>query len=110
MGSQSSKKNVVTDSMTEDDSGSYNLINIHAPTANLGFSLVLGLVVVVGLYRVYKCFRRAKWCWPGGGESKERGRPVVPPSATIDMMGFHGQAAPKQLAVYRGGDAKNAFW
>ena len=48
MGSQSSKKNVVTD-MTEHDSESYNLINIHAPTANLGFSLVLGLVVVVGL-------------------------------------------------------------
>ena len=34
----------------------------------------------------------------------------MPPSATIDMTGFHGQAAPKQLAVYRGGDARNALW
>ena len=95
MGSQTSKKNVVTDNMTEDDSESYNLINIHAPTANLGFSLALGLVVAVGLYRFYKCFLRAKWCRPGGGAGKGRERPVVPPSATIDKTGFHGQAIPK---------------
>ena len=85
-------------------------INIHAPTANLGFSLVLGLLVVVCLYRVYKCFWPAKWCRLGGGEGKERDRLVVPPSTTIDMAGFHGQVAPKQLAVYRDWDAKNAFW
>ena len=36
MGAQTSKKNIVTDSMTEDDSESYNLINIHTPTANIG--------------------------------------------------------------------------
>ena len=53
-----SKRNIVTDSMTEENSESYNLINVHAPTANLGFSLVLGLVVIVGLYRLYKCFLR----------------------------------------------------
>ena len=96
--------------MTEDDTESYNLINVHAPTANLGFSLVLGLVAMVGLCRLYKCFRRSKWSMPGGGEGKERERPVVPSCATIDMTGFHGQAAPKQLSVYRGGDARNAFW
>ena len=63
----------------------------------------------MGLYRVYKCFWQTKWCRPGGGEGKERERPVVPTSATIDMTGFHGQAALKQLEVYKGGDAKNAF-
>ena len=52
MGSQTSKKNIVTDSMTEDDSESYNLVNIHAPTANLGISIVFGLVVAIGLYRL----------------------------------------------------------
>ena len=94
MGSQSSKKNIVTDSMTEDDSESDNFINVHAPTTNLGFSLVLGLVVIVGLYRLYKSFRRSKWCRPGGSEVKERERPIVPRITTIHMTGFHGQAAP----------------
>ena len=53
MGSQTSKKNIVTDDMTEDDSESYNLVNIHAPTANLGISILCGLVVALGLDRLY---------------------------------------------------------
>ena len=61
-----SKNNIVTDSTTEDDSESYNFFNIHAPTANLGFSIVLGLVVAMGLYMLYRHFLQAKWCKPGG--------------------------------------------
>ena len=45
-------------------------------------------------------------CKPGGAAGKERGRSVPPLTATIDMMGFHGQVMPKQMVVYRGGDAK----
>ena len=60
MGSQASNKNIVADTMSEDDSESYNYINIHAPTANLGISIIFGLVVAVGLYRLYQYFLRAK--------------------------------------------------
>ena len=52
MGSKTSKRNIVTDNMMEDDFESYNLVNIHAPTAGLGFSLVFGLVVAICLYRL----------------------------------------------------------
>ena len=110
MGSQTSKKNIVTDNMTEDDSESYNLVNIHAPTANLGFSIVVGLVLAMGLYRLYRYFLRAKWCQPGGGRGKEKGRQRPPPTASIDLTGQVGQAMPDQMAVYGGGDARNAYW
>ena len=80
MGSQTSKKNIVADSMTEDDSESYNLVNIHAPTANLGISIIFGFVVAVGLYRLYSYFLRAKWCRPGeerGGGSRSSQPPPL---------------------------------
>ena len=96
--------------MTEDDSESYNLVNIHAPTANLEISIVFGLVVAIGLYRLYGCFLWARWCKPGGGRNKGRRRPVPPSTASIDMTGYDGQGMPKQMAVYGGGDAKNAYW
>ena len=47
MGAKSSKKNIVTDTMVEDDSESYNLINIHTPTANIGITVFCCLVGVV---------------------------------------------------------------
>ena len=53
MGSESSKRNIVVDKVSEDDSDSYNLIKIHAPTANLGVIIFCGLVGVVGFYRLY---------------------------------------------------------
>ena len=112
MGAKSSKKNIVTDSMVEDDSESYNLVNIHAPTANLGFSIVGGLVLAMGLYKLYRYFMRGTWCKPRGGSSgKKKGTAHHPPLTTsVDLTGQAGQAYPVQMAVYGGGDARNAYW
>ena len=108
MGSQTSKRNIVADSLTEDDSESYNLVNIQAPTANLGISIIFGLVVAVGLYRLYRYFLRVKWCRPGG--EKERKILIQPATASVDMTGHVGHAIPDQRAVvFGGGDARNAF-
>ena len=104
MGSQTSKKNIVADTMTEDDS-----VNIHAPTANLGISITFGLVVAVGLYRLYQYFLRVKWCRPGGG-AKEQRMPVQPATTSVDMSGHVGHAMPDQRAAVFEGDARNAFW
>ena len=46
MGSVSSKHNIVADKVSEDDSESYSLIDIHAPTANLSVMIIFGLVGV----------------------------------------------------------------
>ena len=80
--------------MTEDDSESYNLVNIHAPTANLGFSIVVGLVLAMGLYRLYRYFLRAKWGRLGRDIDKERRGPVPPPTALVDgdSGGSEGEA------------------
>ena len=51
MGAKSSKKDIVADTMVEDDSESYNLINIHTPTARMGISVLcvlVGLCVCIG--------------------------------------------------------------
>ena len=41
----------------------------------------------------------------------EKGRPTPPPSASVDMTYSQGQVTPpKQMAVYGGGDTKNAYW
>ena len=53
MGAKSSKKNIVADTMVEDDSESYNLINIHTPTASIGLTVFVCLVGVVCLFRLY---------------------------------------------------------
>ena len=110
MGSKSSKKNLVTDNMVEDDSESYNLVNIHAPTANLGFSIVGGLVLAMGMYKLYRYFLRATWCKPRGGSGKEKGTRRPPHTTAVDLTGQAGQAYPVQMAVYGGGDARNAYW
>jgi len=67
MGASTSKKNIVADSMVEDDSESYNLINIHAPTAGIGISIVCCLGLVVCLYRLYRYVMRAKCVRPVAG-------------------------------------------
>ena len=73
--------------------------------------MVLGLVVAICLYWLYKFLLRAKWCKPGGGGGMEKGRPTPPPSASVDMTYSQGQVtSPKQMAVYGGGDARNAYW
>ena len=90
MGSQTCKKIIVADTMTKDDWESYNLVNIHAPTANIGISIIFGLVVAVGLYRLYQYFLRANWCRPGGG-AKERRITVQPATTSVDMSERGGQ-------------------
>ena len=77
MGSQTSKKNIVADSRTEDDSESYYLVNIHAPTVNLGISIVFGLVVAVGLYRLYNYFRTRKVVQAWGSKGAEDPGPAI---------------------------------
>ena len=109
MGSQTSKRNIVADSLTKDDSESYNLVNIHAPTANIGISIICGLVGAVGLYRLYRYCLRATWCRPGG--QKERKISVQPTTASVDMTGHVGHAVPDQRTVmFGGGDARSPFW
>ena len=51
--------------MNEYDSELYNLVNIHTPTANLGSSIVCGLVLTLGLYKLYNYFIRMETCRPG---------------------------------------------
>ena len=109
MGSKSSKRNIVADKVTEDDSDSYNFINIHAPTTNLGIVIICGLVGVVGFYRLYRYGLRATWCRPGG--QKERRAPVQSPTASVDMSGHAGHARPDLgTVVVGGGDGRNPFW
>ena len=109
MGSESSKRNIVADKVSEDDSESYNLINIHAPTANLGVIIICGLVGVVGFYRLYRYGLRATWCRPGG--QKERRAPVQSSTASVDMSGHAGHARPDLgTVVVGGGDGRNPFW
>ena len=64
MGSASSKRNIVADKFSEDDLASYNLINIHAPTANLGVMVICGLVGVLGI--VIYCFTYTACQWSSG--------------------------------------------
>ena len=121
MGPNLSKKNIVADSMVEDDSESYNLVNIHAPTANLGFSIVGGLVLAMGLYKLYRYFMRGTWCKSRGGSGGEtKGTAHHPPPLTtsvdltgnagLDLWNQAGQVYPIPRAVYGGGDARNAYW
>ena len=109
MGPNLSKKNIVADSMVEDDSESYNLVNIHAPTANLGFSIVGGLVLAMGLYKLYRYFMRGTWCKPRGGSSgKKKGTAHRPPLTTsVDLTGQAGQAYPLTLAPPAAEESRN---
>ena len=108
MGSESSKRNIIADKVAEDESESYNLINIHGPTAKLGIVIICGLVGVVEFYRLYRYGMRATWCGPGG--QKERKVPVQLSTALVDMTGHVGQARPDQrTVVIGGGDARNPF-
>ena len=46
--------------------------------------------------------------WGRQGQGEEETGP--PSTASIDMTGYDGQVMPKQMAVYGGEDAKNAYW
>ena len=108
MGAKSSKKNIVADTMVEDDSESYNLINIHTPTAGMGISILCVLVGVVCVYRLYRCMVRAD-CRPSKTGARGRRFPVLPDTA-VDMVNHIGHAMPTQGVVVRGGDARNSYW
>ena len=109
MGASSSKKNIVADSMTEDDSESYNLINIHAPTASIGISIVCCLGLVVCLYRLYRYVMRAKCVRPVAG-ARGRRFPALPATTAVDMSSHTGHFMPGQGTAMFGGDARNSYW
>ena len=109
MGAKSSKKNIVADTMVEDDSESYNLINIHTPTANIGITVFCCLVGVVCLFRLYQYMVRARCGRPKAG-ARGRRLPVRRDTATVDMDSHIGHAMPAQGMAVFGGDARNAFW
>ena len=109
MGSLTSKRNIVADKVSEDDSENYNLINIHAPTANLGVMIIFGLVGMLGVYKLYRCGLRAAWCRPGA--RKEMKQPAQSYSTSVDMTDHTGHARPNPgTVVFRGGDSKDLFW
>ena len=53
MGNSRSSEVIATDTMSEDKSESFNVVNIHAPTAGIGLSLVLGFTFVFQAYKAY---------------------------------------------------------
>ena len=83
MGAKTSK-NIVSDTMTEDDSQSYNLINIHTPTANIGITVFFCLVGVVFLVRLYMYVVRARCARPKTGAGGRR-LPIRHDTAAVDM-------------------------
>ena len=109
MGASTSKKNIVADSMVEDDSESYNLINIHAPTAGIGISIVCCLGLVVCLYRLYRYVMRAKCVRPVAG-ARGRRFPALPATTAVDMSSHTGHFMPEQGMAMFGGDARNSYW
>ena len=110
MGAKTSK-NIVSDTMTEDDSQSYNLINVHTPTANMGVTVFFCLVGVVLLVRLYMYVTRGAWCTrPKAGPGGRR-LPTRRDTAAVDMDCHTGHAMPTQgVAVLQGADAKNSYW
>ena len=95
MGTSSSKENVVTENMVQDESESFNEVNIHSPTANLGFSIAFGLVAVCVGYKVYK--RLMYRCSSGGRKARAKAaEPQEPDQQTctsVDMLGLSMQTA-----------------
>ena len=108
---KSSKKNVVADTMVEDDSESYNLINIHTPTANIGLTVFFCLVGVVCLFRLYAYMRRSRCARPKA-EAGAGGRrhPAQRDTAALDMDSHAGHTLPGQGVPVFGGEARNAYW
>ena len=109
MGAKSSKKNIVADTMVEDDSESYNLINIHTPTANIGITVFCVVIGVVCLFRVYRWMARAKCGRSRVGERRRR-LPVRLDTPTVDMDSHIRHAMPAQGMAVFGGDARNSYW
>ena len=108
MGAKTSK-NIVSDTMTEDDSQSYNLINIHTLTAKIGITVFFCLVGVVLMVRLYMYVVRARCARPKTGAGGRR-LPVRRDTATVDMDSHIGHAMPAQAVALLGGDARNSYW
>ena len=109
MGAQSSKKNVVADTMVEDDSQSYNLINIHTPTASIGITVFFCLVGVVCLFRLYSYVVRTRCARAKTGAGGMR-LPARRDTATVDMDSHIGHGMPAKGMAVLGGDARNSYW
>ena len=67
---------------------SFNEVNIHSPTANLGLSIAFGLVVVYVGYKMYRHF--LYWCSSYGREAKAKREPALQQSTSVDMIGRQG--------------------
>ena len=106
---KSSKKNIVADTMVEDDSESYNLINIHTPTANIGLTVFICLVGVVCLFRLYTYMRRSRCARAKAGAGGRR-PPAQRDTATVDMDSHTGHTLPAQGVPVFGGEARSAYW
>ena len=95
--------------MIEDDSESYNLINIHTPTANIGITVFCCLVGVVCLFRLYTYMVRTRCARPKAGAGGRR-LPVWRDTATVDMDSHIGHGMPAKGNKELGGDARNSYW
>ena len=110
MGGKSSK-NVVADTVSEDESQSYNLINVHTPTASMGITVFFCLVGVVLLVRLYMHATRRAWCTRPKASPGGRRLPTRRDTVAVDMDGHTGHVMPAQgVAVLQGTDAKNSYW
>ena len=105
MGAKTSK-NVVADTVSEDDSQSYNLINVHTPTANMGITVFFCLVGVVLLVRLYMYVTRGAGCTrPKAGPGGRR-LPTRRDTAAVDMDCHTGHAMPAQGVAVLGRGCK----
>ena len=95
MGPQSSKENVVTENMIQDESESFNVVNIHSPTANLGLSVLFGLVAVYIVFKLYCRFTPR--CSRGRKSPREKQEPV--PSSKSNTTSVDMSCSPAQTTV-----------
>ena len=70
--------------MVQYKSKSFNDVNIHSPTANLGLSIAFGLVVVYVGYKMYRHF--VYRCSSYGREAKAKREPALHHSTSVDML------------------------
>ena len=86
MANSKSLEVVVTDSMSEDKSESFNVINIHSKTAGLGFGLLCGILC---LYLVFKGWRRFCLAPCKARKVKRKDQPPQPPAISLEMPDLH---------------------
>ena len=112
MGNSRSSEVIVTDTMSEDNSESFNVVNIHSPTAGLGFSLALGITFIFLSYKVYRRCSASWPCMPRREEKRPvRREPRAPAISTtslnMDMPGLHLPVTGEALKCW---ECQNHAW